>query len=465
MKKITLITLLTLFLLGQKTYAADMYDLSYKSVPSNALPILLPIIEKTASSSKALVATSLKSNFSLNFNQNSSGKNYVYSFGSNTNTQNIFNPFTKENETNQISGAVTYSIDPKSSIGLGKGLNSGTISFSTRYFKTKKGHDVYINITGIPEALNKTVKELSKNSGFTFKLNTWYKYSFDKNNNPLKLGVAPVVSTTKNNQDIATQNLLFTKILLSNLTLKQDFGIEKIAAGNARHLRLGITHDGIRNIIEAFDALDPKNAASRRSMSSLLTSPDTAQILNSTNLDVWIGVTDSRIYKITLSSNASGSIPQVTLNSRYDTPKDTYSLTFTLSSEAQSINVVPKITPPKTFVDFNKIIQKSITDAQNRGKEASLKALASNMRAFAELYYSTNKDSYAGFCTQPKGTGIDSLLTSIKTNGGTVNCKATPTQWIATIQINSKSYICVDSKGSMTTLTTDRALQNIYRCQ
>ena len=45
------------------------------------------------------------------------------------------------------------------------------------------------------------------------------------------------------------------------------------------------------------------------------------------------------------------------------------------------------------------VVLASLSSARNKGKDTAVKSQLASMRAQAELYYSTNQDSYLGICT------------------------------------------------------------------
>jgi len=72
------------------------------------------------------------------------------------------------------------------------------------------------------------------------------------------------------------------------------------------------------------------------------------------------------------------------------------------------------------------IVIVNLGKARDKAKDATIKAGLSELRAAAEMYYDTNSDSYASFCT----TDADALR--VKTN----------------IELNDGSFTCVDSASS-----------------
>ena len=92
------------------------------------------------------------------------------------------------------------------------------------------------------------------------------------------------------------------------------------------------------------------------------------------------------------------------------------------------------------------LIQSSLGTAQQKGKEASIKANLSSMRAQAELFWDTNKGAYSGFCASKE---LKTARKSIEDNGGTgFVCKEASQKYAIGVKLfeNSGNW-CVDSTG------------------
>lgn len=118
---------------------------------------------------------------------------------------------------------------------------------------------------------------------------------------------------------------------------------------------------------------------------------------------------------------------------------------------------------------LSSVVLASLTTARARGQAASVQSSLSNMRAQAELYYSTNTNSYgsASDCTSALfGTGSNGLGNLIsgaasaagQTVSSFLTCSASTTSWsVKTNTAVGGQFFCVDgagnSKSSSTTIT------------
>jgi prepilin-type N-terminal cleavage/methylation domain-containing protein len=113
---------------------------------------------------------------------------------------------------------------------------------------------------------------------------------------------------------------------------------------------------------------------------------------------------------------------------------------------------------------LSSVVLASLTTARTRGTAAAIQNEMSNMRAQAELYYSTNGNSYGGTSGSPTacgsglfGTannGLGNLISGVENKSGDVKCSSTGTAWAAQASYNS-TYYCVDSTGVSTSSATD----------
>jgi type IV pilus assembly protein PilE len=108
---------------------------------------------------------------------------------------------------------------------------------------------------------------------------------------------------------------------------------------------------------------------------------------------------------------------------------------------------------------LSSVVLASLTNARTRGQAANVQQTLSNMRAQAELYYSTNNNQYATAavtsCTASNsvftGTNsVASLVTGAQLNA-TLNCQATTSAWAVAARVNGSGATegyCVDSTGA-----------------
>ena len=110
---------------------------------------------------------------------------------------------------------------------------------------------------------------------------------------------------------------------------------------------------------------------------------------------------------------------------------------------------------------LSSVVLASLTTARTKGQDAAIQSQLSNMRAQAELYYSTNSNKYAsstltgGSCS----TGVaNSLFSSSTTNNlaallsgqvasATTDCGASDVAWSVAASLSGTKGFCVDSTG------------------
>lgn len=107
---------------------------------------------------------------------------------------------------------------------------------------------------------------------------------------------------------------------------------------------------------------------------------------------------------------------------------------------------------------LSSVVLASLTTARTRGQSASVQSQLSNMRAQAELFYSTTGANTYGTdlndCTGALFTGangLSALLAGVRSVAGTANvdCSTTATGWaVAALDpASSTSAFCVDGTG------------------
>lgn len=103
---------------------------------------------------------------------------------------------------------------------------------------------------------------------------------------------------------------------------------------------------------------------------------------------------------------------------------------------------------------LSSVVLASLTTARSRGQAAAVQSQLSNMRAQAELYYSTTGNNTYGAASTNcssgalfSGTnGLGSLITGAQSSGAQVTCSASTTAWSVVAAFNGTNY-CVDSTG------------------
>ena len=120
---------------------------------------------------------------------------------------------------------------------------------------------------------------------------------------------------------------------------------------------------------------------------------------------------------------------------------------------------------------LSSVVLASLTTARSRGTAAAIQSELANMRAQAELYYSTTgSNSYltsgntttVTSCTGANSVfsganGLSTLVSDLTSKGATsISCVASTTAWAVGASYNGTNY-CADSTGkalSTTTVTT-----------
>ncbi len=119
---------------------------------------------------------------------------------------------------------------------------------------------------------------------------------------------------------------------------------------------------------------------------------------------------------------------------------------------------------------LSSVVLASLTTARSRGQAASVQSQLSNMRAQAELYYSTNNNQYAASYVSTcnaasslfSGTNGLTQLISGADSIADLACTASTTGWaVATTALVGSQAFCVDSTGVSTTTTTVFATSDI----
>ena len=157
--------------------------------------------------------------------------------------------------------------------------------------------------------------------------------------------------------------------------------------------------------------------------------------------EVWIGRSDKLAHKFVVTFAVQPSL--------VSTEQMKMSFTGTMSDYNKPV----ELSAPTDSVPLQTIIDASLQNARLKGKEASIKANLSSMRAEAELLYDKNGGTYSGFCSS---NNLISTKKNIEDNGGTgFVCKATAKAYAISTKLPTSNYWCVDSTGiSAETLTS-----------
>lgn len=154
------------------------------------------------------------------------------------------------------------------------------------------------------------------------------------------------------------------------------------------------------------------------------------------------------------------------------------------------INETVTVEEPKGAKELKDVIEASKANqagslelAREKGANAAIKAKMIGARAEAEIYYDSNKNSYAGVCgaasvggatsiyatilTAAKSAGLSTVNTSIVTSGSIklATCHATASGYAAEVPLSNGKTYCIDSKGTAKEEITFGILANSTACR
>ena len=112
------------------------------------------------------------------------------------------------------------------------------------------------------------------------------------------------------------------------------------------------------------------------------------------------------------------------------------------------------VAAPAESVPFETLIAESFGEAQQKSREAIIKADLAVLRAEGEIFYDSQpKNTYLAFCSSD---GVKMSREDIIENGGTeFVCKDSKTAWATQAKLpNTSTYWCVDSMGASWTTKT-----------
>lgn len=123
---------------------------------------------------------------------------------------------------------------------------------------------------------------------------------------------------------------------------------------------------------------------------------------------------------------------------------------------------------------LSSVVLASLTSARTKGQDAAVQSTLSNMRAQAELYYSSNNNAYSAIesCTtagsifsSATSTGsLKSLTEGAESQNGasTLTCRSSASAWAVASPLpsNPLSFFCVDSRGNAISTSSAPAAGN-----
>ncbi|HWC57810.1 MAG TPA: type II secretion system protein [Candidatus Paceibacterota bacterium] len=105
------------------------------------------------------------------------------------------------------------------------------------------------------------------------------------------------------------------------------------------------------------------------------------------------------------------------------------------------------------------VVLAALNTARQKGTDAKTESQLANMRAAAEIYYSTNNNSYgtSNDCTGAVFADTASGMSALVAATPNIHCGANGTAWAASAPLLTGNNWCVDSTGASRKITTQTA--------
>lgn len=120
---------------------------------------------------------------------------------------------------------------------------------------------------------------------------------------------------------------------------------------------------------------------------------------------------------------------------------------------AQRFDIVDEIVAE--FLNKNNLEFGYIEESRKIGNDAAIKAMISNMRADAEVYYDDHNQSYKGVCSELKNTAKE-YRQNFK-----ISCKDSFEKYAVESKMSTGEYFCADSTGNATTLKRSKGRNSL----
>lgn len=455
-------------------YPAANTSYLVRAVPNNSWSVIKPIIE-AGLNNPASKTTSAEMGLNIGFRINASenGKAYNGAFSASTLAQMTFNPTTQARDKVSSNTNLSLVVDPSFASELYLPASNINVGVEVREFPTTNNRrEYYFRVTSMtPQLYTMLDKAGAFGTGKNkFALNTWYKLA---DNSVYTKTIVPKVPMTKNESMQVTMAL--SEVIFSNVTLKQDFGTDNSTLTPTRHVKLGLTVDGIVNMYESFALMAKKqvSAADIKEIRDSFGDPEVTKILDNLEADVWLGLNDARLYRTDVVLKPVTFSESYTSPSYNGTPAQTYSSSVTFSGQAsvdiKSMNKNLTITKPTKFTDLQKMIDAAKAEAKKKGKDAAIKSGMSNLRASAELYYA-NEGNYGNntmtMCGA-SGTTFGYTYADVQRSTGpnATWCGAWGDKYLVVAKLDTGRFWCVDYTGNSMETKTNRALVNTWTCK
>ncbi len=292
---------------------------------------------------------------------------------------------------------------------------------------------LYGTITKMPAALSLLPLSISPSK--------WFSYPYKAKQSDISNNGLPGLSTLYPNiQDNLTdeQKEHIYELGRDAHLIKQvkKLPMETVGGESSYHFSFDLDREGMLAYLQATEDYiktsgKDNSALSVFDTSSLKKGLDTIKDFQG---EIWIGKSDKMTHKITMNCNI-----------QLDATKDEVakvSVAVIMSGWNQPVTIVA----PVDSTPLESLVQTSLDDAREKGKEAAIKAELSMIRTEAELHYDS-AGSYLGFCSSKE---LKTAEQYIKTNGEGTSfvCHDTSTKYVASAKFpQGGAYWCVDNSG------------------
>jgi hypothetical protein len=307
---------------------------------------------------------------------------------------------------------------------------------------------LYAEITKVPDAFSVGISMFVPN--FSSYVNKWFSFPLTSQsgqgmNNPLA-SLSPI-DTSLTDKITGEQKDYLYKMFRDAHFIKavKKLSPEIITGELSYHFTFDLDRAGISSYLQSLQDYVKTIGKDNSSLSAFdTTSFDKSldQVKNFTG-EIWIGRSDKLLHKVVVNFAVQ---PDVTKNENVK-----ISIVGIMSGWNQPVSIVA----PDESIPFADLMSSAFNQkTQENGKEATIKADLSNLRAQAELFYDSNNfNTYSGFCTSKE---LKTARKNIEDNGGTgFVCKDGTTKYAIGVKLPSTpGYWCVDSTGVSNATTT-----------
>ena len=94
------------------------------------------------------------------------------------------------------------------------------------------------------------------------------------------------------------------------------------------------------------------------------------------------------------------------------------------------------------------IVLVPLNNARNRGKDASAKTTMSDIRVYADVFFTNHGYSYANLCDGVTDPEVGKLLQAVQNQtGNPAVCNPSASNYAVWVKLRSDQYFCVDNEG------------------